>query len=197
MVATRKVIGWLMLLAALAVFAMRLRHAGPYYFPEGGNLLAALLALLIGAWLTRNWIASSRLVTGLHWLALCASPAVFFFALYAILAELEEVVVMHAQDRAGQPAQLRLWVVDHDGASWVTMPRSKADEHGLDSVRIELLRRGSIQCMTAIRFEDHEAVNKVHQLRHEKYRVQRLATSIGLFGREVGANTVTLRLEPC
>jgi hypothetical protein len=120
-----------------------------------------------------------------------------FFALYATLAELEEVVVLKATDRAGQPADLRLWIVDRPTAAWVTMPRSKADAHGLSEVRVELLRQGEVRCMIATRHEDRATVNEIHSMRHQKYGVQRLAAKIGIFGREADESTVALRLVPC
>ena len=40
-----------MLLVGLSVFLIRVQHAGPYALPEGGNLLAGTLALLLGGWL--------------------------------------------------------------------------------------------------------------------------------------------------
>ncbi len=138
-----------------------------------------------------------RLGTLLSGTALVIRPVVLFFALYATFAELEEVVVLKAIDRNHQAANLRLWVVDRDGAAWVTMPYAKADEHGLSEVRVELLRNGETRCVQVSRIEDRETVNEIHRLRHEKYAVQRFATSIGLFGREAGENTVTLRLDPC
>jgi hypothetical protein len=192
-----RAVAWLMLLVGLSVFAIRLQHAGPYYLPRQGNLLSGVLALILGCWLVRAWLGTHRLGTILSWTALVISPVVLFFALYATFAELEEVVVLKAIDRNHQAANLRLWVVDRDGAAWVTMPHAKADEHGLSEVRVELLRNGETRCVQVSRIEDRETVNEVHRLRHEKYAVQRIATSIGLFGREAGKNTVTLRLDPC
>lgn len=189
--------GWLMLAVGVSVFAIRLQHAGPYDFPGGGNLLGGVLALGLGAFLAWGPIGIGGLGAVLRWAALAASPIVLFFALYATLAELEEVVVLKATHRSGAPAGLRLWVVDHEGAAWVTMPRSKADAHSLREARVELLRRGESRCVVATRIEDRAKVNRIHRMRHEKYAVQRLATSIGLFGREAGEHTVTLRLEPC
>ncbi|MFT4519320.1 MAG: hypothetical protein ACI9JM_001716 [Halioglobus sp.] len=192
-----KAVGWLMLVAALSVFAMRLQHAGPYFPPQGGNLLAALLALALGCWLVRAWVANPKTSRVLNWLALSASLPVLFFALYATLAELEEVIVLYAPNTSGQPVKLRLWVVDYDGAAWATMPRSKADANGLDNIELKMLRKGVIECVSANRFEDRESVNRAHQLRQEKYLVQRLATVVGVFGSEAGENTVTLRLDSC
>ena len=190
-------VGWLMLLIGASVFVIRFQHAGPYQFPLGGNLLAAVLALLIGGWLSRAWLRASRFTTLLRWVAIAASPVVLFFALYATAAELEEVVVLKTTDESGRPANLRLWVVDRDDGSWVTMPRSKADAHSLRETRVELLRQGEIRCVIARRIEGRETANEIHLLRHQKYAVQRVATGIGLFGRTAGEDTVALRLDPC
>jgi hypothetical protein len=176
-----RVIGWLMLLVGVSVFAIRLQHAGPYAIPRGGNLLGGVLALLLGGWLVRPWLGDHRMAAPLRWAAAAASPVVLFFALYATLAELEEVVVLMAHDRAGQPAELRLWVVDREESAWVTMPRSKAEAHGLADARVELLRRGEIRCVVATRQDDRATVNEIHGLRHQKYAVQRLATTLGAY----------------
>jgi hypothetical protein len=186
-----------MLLVGVSVFAIRLQHAGPYAFPRGGNLLGGLFALLLGGWLVRDWLGPHRLAAPLRWVALAASPIVLFFALYATFAELEEVVVLKASDRAGRPADLRLWIVDRADGAWVTMPRSKADAHGLSEARVELLREGEVGCVIATRHEDRATVNEIHLLRHEKYGVQRLATVLGIFGRSADEDVVALRLDPC
>jgi hypothetical protein len=57
--------------------------------------------------------------------------------LYGALAELEEVVVLHAGD-----AELRLWIVDHEGVAWVSMPRGKAEGHALDGAGSSCCARG-------------------------------------------------------
>ncbi|MFQ5699121.1 MAG: hypothetical protein ACE5IL_12650 [Myxococcota bacterium] len=161
-------LGTLLCAAGVSVFAIRLHHAGPYAFPHGGNLLAVAF-----------------------------SPLVLIPSLYATLAELEEVVVLRTADLGAHAADLRLWIVDHDGAGWVTMGRAKADAHGLIDVQVELLRRGELRCVHVTRFEDRASVNRIHHLRDAKYSVQRLATAIGLFGRDADENDVTLRLDPC
>lgn len=194
---TQRVVGWLLLAVGVAVFAIRLQHAGPYALPGGGNLLAGVLALALGALLAWGPTATGGLGAALRWTGLAASPLVLFFALYAALAEVEEVVVLKATHPSGEPSDLRLWIVDHDGAAWVTMGRAKAEAHGLERTRAELLRRGETRCVLATRVEERAAVNEVHRLRHEKYAVQRLATAIGLFGRTARGDVVALRLEPC
>ena len=114
-------IGWALLVLGIAVFAVRSLHAGPYPMPRGTNLFAGLGALLLGAVL-----ACSAAPQALRWLAMAGSPVVLFFGLYATMAELEEVVSLYATDGSGQPAELRLWIVDRDDGAWVGMPRSKA-----------------------------------------------------------------------
>ena len=148
---TAQAVGWLMLAAGVAVFAIRLRHAGPYAFPEQGNLRAGVLALGIGIALAAPGVARAAGGAGAlaRRLLLAAAPIVLFFALYATLAEVEEVVVLRATDARGAPANLRLWVADHEGAAWVSMPRSKAERHSLDGARLELLRDGRTSCVVA------------------------------------------------
>jgi hypothetical protein len=130
-----------------------------------------------------------RLARGL---ALVATPIVLFFALYGALAEWEEVVVLHAET-----AELRLWVVDHDGVPWVSMPRSKAAEHRLDGAKLELLRDGVTRCVVPRIVDDPIANRRTFDLRQEKYAIQRLGGVLGMFGDGPGPETITLRLDPC
>ena len=51
--------------------------------------------------------------------------------------------------------------------------------------------------MIATRHEDQVTVNEIVDLRAEKYGVQRLAVSIGLFSEEASEEAVALRLDPC
>jgi hypothetical protein len=199
MARTAQAVGWLMLAAGLSVFAIRLRHAGPYAFPEQGNLRAGVLALLIGLALAAPGIARAASGTGAlaRRLLLAAAPVVLFFALYATLAEVEEVVVLRATAAGGAPANLRLWVADHEGAAWVSMPRSKAERHALDGARLELLRAGRTSCVVATLSTDPADNERTFRLRDEKYAIQRLGRRIGLFGDGPSADTVTLRLDPC
>jgi len=188
----RTVVGWVLIAAAVAVFAVRLQHAGPYAVPGGGNLFGGVGALLLGGLLL--WPGLPRV---LGWLALAASPVILFFALYATMAELEEVVSLYASDRAGRPAELRLWIVDRDDGSWVGMPRTKALEHSLDGARLDLLRRGETRCVVPVLHEDRPTVRAIHALKVEKYAVARAAAAIGLYPREAGEGAVSLRLDPC
>ena len=184
--------GWVLISLGIAVFAARLLHEGPYAVPRGGNLFGGLGALLLGGVLA--WPAAPRT---LRWLALAVSPVVLFFGLYATMAELEEVVSLYATDSSGQPAELRLWIVDREDGEWVGMPRSKAVEHALDGARLELLRAGEIRCIVPVLYEDRPTVTAIHSLKVEKYAVARGAAAIGLYPREARDSTVALRFDPC
>jgi len=185
-------VGWGLLAVGIAVFAVRFLHEGAYAVPRGGNLFGGLGALLVGGVLV--WPAVPR---GLGWLALAASPVVLFFGLYATMAELEEVVSLYATDRGGQPAELRLWIVDREDGEWVGMQRSKAVEHSLDGARLELLRSGETRCVIPALHENRATVTAIHALKVEKYAVARGAAAIGLYPREARESTVSLRLDPC
>ena len=188
----RTVVGCGLLVLGVAVFAVRLLHEGPYAMPRGANLFGGLGALLLGGVLV--WPAGPR---WLGWLALAASPLVLFFGLYATMAELEEVVSLYATDSAGNPAELRLWIVDRDDGEWVGMPRWKAVEHSLDGARVQLLRKGKIRCVVPVLHEDRATVRAIHALKVEKYAVARGAAAIGLYPREARETAVSLRLDPC
>lgn len=192
-----RALGSLLLLLGISVFLIRLHHAGPYAMPGGGNLLSGILALLLGFFLLAPWTLPTWLAVPLTWLGIVAGPVVMFFALYAIMAELEEVISIKAYDRAGNPVALRLWVVEYEGSPWVTMPGSKSDNHGLEEGPVVMFRDGVDVCVVATRSDDRALVDEIHRRRHQKYMVQRLATTLGIFGETAGADTVTLRLDPC
>ena len=184
--------GWVLIAVGVAVFAVRLLHEGAYAIPRGGALFGALGALAAGVVLA--WTAAPR---ALVWLALAASPVVLALAVYSTGAELEETVSLHATDSAGRPADLRLWIVDREGAEWVGMPRWKAVEHSLDGARVGLLRAGETRCVAPVLHEDPPTVRAVHAAKVEKYAVARAAALIGLYPREAPEGAVSLRLDPC
>jgi hypothetical protein len=186
------VVGYGLLAVGIAVFAVRFLHEGAYAVPRGGNLFGGLGALLLGGLLV--WSAAPRV---LGWLALAASPVVLFFGLYATMSELEEVVSLYATDSAGQPAELRLWIIDREDGEWVGMSRTKAIEHSLDGARIDLLRGGETRCVMPVLYEDRPTVKTVHALKVDKYAVARASAAIGLYPSEARESAVSLRLDPC
>lgn len=180
------IMGIVTLGAGLAAFLVPLHHAGPYGIP-GRGLVGGLLCFAIAAvLLARGTPAVVRVVA---WIA---SPFVLFLALYGALAELEEVVVLYAPD-----AELRLWIADHDGMEWVSMPRSKAERHALDGARLERLRAGGTRCVIPRIVDDPVANRRTFDLRQEKYAIQRFGGLIGMFGDGPSPDTITLRLDPC
>ena len=181
-----RVVGVLSLCAGLAAFLVPLRHAGPYGVP-GRGLIGGLACLAVAAVLLAR--GAPALLRGV---AVAASPLVLFLALYGAFAELEEVVVLHTPEAA-----LRLWIVDHEGAEWVSMPRSKADAHALDGAELELLRAGATRCVVPRIVDDPAANRRTFDLRQQKYAVQRLGGWLGMFGDGPGPETITLRLDPC
>jgi len=180
------VVGLLMLVAGVAAFLVPLHHPGPYGIP-GRGLVGGLLSLVLAGVLVAR--ATPAVARGI---AIAVSPIVLFFALYGALAELEEVVVLYAPD-----AELRLWVVDSDGAEWVSMSRSKAETHAIDGAKLQLLRAGTTRCVMPRIVDDPVANRRTFDLRQEKYAVQRLGGMIGMFGDGPSPDTITLRLDPC
>lgn len=186
------VIGSVLLAVGLAVFAVRLVHAGAYAAPTGGTLLAGLAALALGGLLL--WPGVPR---ALAWAALAVSPVLLVVGLYTTMAELEETVTLHATDGAGDAVELRLWVVDRDDGAWVGMPRAKAIEHSLDGARLQLLRHGETRCVIPVLHEDRPTVKAIHAQKVEKYAVAQGAAAIGLYPREARETSVALRLDAC
>lgn len=172
--------------AGLAAFGVPLQHPGPYGIP-GRGLVGGLLCFATAAVLwARATPAPARVA------ALLVSPVVLFFALYGALAEVEEVVVLYTPD-----ADLRLWIVDHEGTEWVSMRSAKAQDNALDGAKLQLLRGGTTRCVIPRVVDDPVANQRTFDLRQEKYAVQRLGGWLGMFGDGPGPETITLRLDPC
>lgn len=181
-----------LLILGVVVFVVRLLHEGAYAVPRGGNMIGGAGALLLGGVLL--WPAAPRQV---GWLALAVSPVVFFMGVYATMSELEEVISLYATDSAGQPAELRLWIIDREDGAWVGMQGSKAVEHSLDGARLEMLRAGETTCVVPVLHEDRPTVRTIHALKVEKYAVARASAAIGLYPSEARDTTVALRMDPC
>lgn len=185
-------IGVVALVAGLAAFLVPLGHPGPYGLP-GRGLVGGVGGLVIAALLLAPRLPRSARIA-----ALLVSPPILFLALYAALAELEEVVVLYAGGPgAGAESELRLWIVDHEGAEWVSMQAEKMRAHALDGARLELQRGGERRCVVPRHVDDPAVNQRTFDLRQEKYAIQRLAVSLGLFDDGPSPTTVTLRLDPC
>jgi len=182
----QSVVGVLTLGSGLPAFLVPLQHAGPYGIP-GRGLVGGLLCFAIAGVLFARGTP-----TIVRRLALVASPIVLFIALYGALAEVEEVVVLYAND-----GELRLWIVDHGGGEWVSMDRSKAEQYSIDGAKLEFLRAGVTRCVIPRIVDDSVANRRTFDLRQEKYAIQRLGGVLGMFGDGPGPETITLRLDAC
>lgn len=95
---------------------------------------------------------------------------VAFGALYVVMAERVEVVILHTRDAANEH-ETRLWVVDDAGAAWL---RTSADNASwLPRLRatpaIEVERNGTAQPFTAVVIEDPATVARIDELTLAKY----------------------------
>ncbi len=185
-------VGYVLLALGVGVFAVRLIHAGDYAMPRSTPLFTGLAGLLLGALLV-----TSAAPGAIRRIALALSPVVLFFGLYVTMAELEEVVSLHATDSSGNPAELRLWIVDRDDGSWVGMQGSKAAEFSLDGARLDLLRNGQTSCVVPVLHDDRPTVRAIHAMKVDKYAVAQAAAAVGLYPSEARETTVALRLDPC
>ena len=183
---TGSAVGLLTLVAGFAAFLVPLQHAGPYGIPGRGLVGGLLCFVIAGVLLVREAPPIARRI------ALVTSPFVLFIALYGALAEVEEVVVLYANE-----SDLRLWIVDHDGDEWVSMNRSKADQYNIDGAMLDFLRAGETRCVVPRIVDDEVANRRTFDLRQEKYAIQRLGGALGMFGDGPGAETITLRLDAC
>ena len=184
--------GLVLILVGLAVFAIRLKHPGPYVMPGGGAFYGGLALLLLGGVL--QWRSRPR---ALGWIALAVSPIALAPAIYSIVGESEEVISLYATDASGEAANLRLWIVDREDGPWVGMSRSKAIEHSLDGAQLEMLREGEVTCVRPVLFEDLPTAQTIHAMKVRKYTAAQLAGAVGLYPQEATSSTAALRLDPC
>ena len=182
----------LLIALGIAVFGVRLLHAGPYAMPQGGGLYGGLGAIALG--LVLLWLGKIR---PWGWAVLLVSPAALFPALYSIMGESEEVISLYAQGPQGRVADLRLWIVDREDGAWVGMGRDKAIGNNLDGAQLSMLRSGELRCVTPVLHEDRPTVERIHRMKVEKYKVAQVSGALGLYPLEASEQTVALRLDPC
>lgn len=190
--AGQTMLGVICIAIGLGVFAIRFGHDGPYAMPHGGALYGGLGSMLLGG--LTLWPGKPRALT---WIVLLATPVALFPALYSILGESEEVISLYATNAAGEPVDLRLWIVDRSDGAWVGMGGEKAREHRLDGARLEILRGGERACVVPKLHEDRPTVRAIHAMKVEKYAAARFAGAIGLYPLEATPSAVVLRLDPC
>jgi hypothetical protein len=200
-----EVVGWLLVLTGIAVFAVRLHHEGPYPFPGALDFAAACAALLVGALLIRPpWSGPSQRGTSrLMRVLLGVSPIVFLLALVAYGHEAEEVVVLRTHGPQGSLRETRLWIVDYDGSPWIVTGRGSGHDRDLtENPRAEIVRRGEARCWMAERHLDRPTLEAVLEVRSEKYLAQRVALATGTWKHfsdreDLDEIAVALRFLPC
>ena len=186
------VAGIIFIAIGLAVFAIRLGHAGPYPLPGGAAFIGSLAAIALGAYLL--WPDKPRF-TGL--IAIVIATFASFPAIYSIVGESEEVISLYAFDPENNLVDLRLWIVDRSDGAWVGMGRSKATNHKLDGARLDMLRGGETICVIPALAEDRATVREIHRMKVDRYKAAQISASIGMYPSEASENTVALRLDPC
>ena len=115
-----------------------------------------------------------------------------FFALQIVASESGEVVVLRTRDEAGVAHETRLWVVDHEGRSWLRaghagtgwFVRLQADPD------VEVVRGGQTLAVRAVPVPD--ARDRINALVNEKYGVADSYISF-FFRRE---HKIPVRLDP-
>jgi hypothetical protein len=199
------IVGWILVLAGVAVFAVRLHHEGPYPFPGAKDLASGCAALVVGALLIRSpWSVPRE--GGVSWVTrvlLGVSPIVFLLALAAYGHEAEEVVVLRTTGHQGAVRETRLWIVDHEGSPWIVTGRGSGHDRDLSAnPRAEIFRRGETRCWIAERYLDRTTLQTLLQVRSEKYRAQRIAFATGVWKHfserdDLDETAVAIRFAPC
>jgi hypothetical protein len=193
-----------LVLCAVSIFAVRLRHQGAYPFPGGLDLAAAAASFVLALLLASLGRKAVRRGSPVLRAAFALVPIVLLSGLVAVLHEIEEVVVPRTFDDRAGVLETRLWVVDHEGAPWLLT--GAGGRHTLRLAarpRIELVRHGTAHGYRAVPFRDGATIEEILRLRGEKYAVQRLGLAIGfdrIFRsreRRIESYAIAIRLDPC
>ena len=135
--------------------------------------------------------------------ALVVLAAIFLVAVAASVAliESQEVVVIRTVDTDGESHATRVWVADHDGATWIA-PGNRTNQwfrRLLENPRIELERAGVSRCYRATPVEGDAALAPLRAFL-EKYRsVIRVTGFLNRLLEPAGdpSEPVAVRLDPC
>jgi hypothetical protein len=120
-----------------------------------------------------------------------------FFVLLAVgtyvAGEQTEVAVLHTVDDAGASHATKMWVVDHDGATWVRVarPERRWFQRLQAQPHVEITRGGRTQAMVAVPDRSPEARATIDPAFRAKY---------GLvdwwYGLLLRSNPIPVRLDP-
>lgn len=184
--------GILFILIGIAVFGIRLGHAGSYALPGGAGFAGGIAVIALGAFLL--WPGKPKF-TGL--IAIVIATFASLPALYSIGGESEEVISLYAFDSANKAVDLRLWIVDREDGAWVGMGSNKATTYKLDGARLNMLRGGEIVCVIPRLEGNRDTVREIHRMKVAKYKIAQISASVGLYPKEASENTAALRLDFC
>lgn len=174
-------------------------------FSGGLPLMGPLPIVLVGAVLiVLGWFyracAPWQLALGV---VLAVASAMLVSGTLLVLVEVGETVVLRTVDGKGKVFQTRLFVLDHDGSTWIgagTGSRRRWFRRLVASPRVDLVRDAGVRCYHAVPADD-PAIRKLILARlEEKYRWGQLASAIGnrvLFGKRDPSEAVVIRLDPC
>lgn len=119
-----------------------------------------------------------------------------------LLVETGEVVVLRNRDASGTAFETRLWVIDHEGAPWVSTGNTAKDwfVRVRARPRVELVRGDEVSCRDAVVVDDTPTRERIRVLVQEKYRVQLYGARLlnGVFAPFLPRSEPgTIRLDPC
>jgi hypothetical protein len=123
-----------------------------------------------------------------------AIPISVFGIMYAASELGGEVVTLQRAEADGQVSDVRIWIVDADGMSWIE--HGAPDSHWITRLanepKLTLSRAG--QSVSYVAAPDHEAHEQYHQLRQEKYGVADNIVAV-VTGRTDACPGVPVRLQ--
>ena len=121
-------------------------------------------------------------------------PILYLVLLYGASELGGEVVILDRPEVSGEESQVRIWIVDQGGTSWI--------EHGdtesfylaalAESPRVVLRRNG--ETVSYVGKPDHDAHDLYHKLRREKYRWADQLIAL-LTGGNTACDGVPVRLQ--
>ncbi len=126
-------------------------------------------------------------------------------AVFYVMIELDEVVVLRTNDARGEIFQTRLWVADHAGQAWLIarFPDRRWLARLQTNPRIELVRNGSTQCHLAAIIEDHATREELRPVFTHKYHRAMTIAKIPSQWRALvtsdpqSAEPILISLAPC
>ena len=121
-------------------------------------------------------------------------PTLFFVTMYGASELGGEVVTLDRTEANGDVGQVRVWIVDSDGMSWIEHGEAEAPwiTRLSDAPNIVLARDGRSNTYTGT--PDRDAHDRYHRLRREKYGVADQII-LALLGKTQDCQGLPVRLQ--